>query len=120
MTRLLKLPVEIVPCPIVREADGLALSSRNVRLTPEQRRIAPIIARTLKESCIFAASKTVEETKAWVTKTLNEHPPLRVEYFEIVDATSLQPIRSWDETAGSVGCVAVFCGEVRLIDNIKY
>lgn len=120
MTRLLKLPVEIVPCPIVREADGLALSSRNVRLTSEQRRIAPVISRTLKESCIFAASRTVEETKAWVTKTLNEHPPLRVEYFEIVDATSLQPIRSWDETAGAVGCAAVYCGDVRLIDNIKY
>ena len=73
-----------------------------------------------KRCCIFAASRTVEETKAWVTKTLNEHPPLRVEYFEIVDATSLQPIRSWDETAGAVGCAAVYCGDVRLIDNIKY
>ncbi len=120
MIRLLKLPVQVVSCPIVRELDGLALSSRNMRLTPEQRRIAPLIWHTLKESCTFVSLKTVEEIKAWVTQTLNGNPLLRVEYYDIVDGTSLQPICSWTDSDMPVGCIAVFCGEVRLIDNVKY
>lgn len=120
MTRLLQLPVQIVSCPIVREEDGLALSSRNMRLTPEQRRIAPLIWQTLKESRTFVNVKTIEETVTWVIKVLNDNPLLHVEYYTIVDATSLQPIHSWADSAEPVGCIAVFCGEVRLIDNVKY
>jgi pantoate--beta-alanine ligase len=120
MVRRLGLPVQIVSCPIVREADGLALSSRNVRLTPEERRIAPAIAATLKESRTFAASKSVQEVIDWVRDTLSGAPGLRVEYYEIVDGESLRPIRDWRESAAPVGCIAVFCGSVRLIDNVKY
>jgi pantoate--beta-alanine ligase len=120
MVRQLRLPVRIVACPIVRENDGLAMSSRNTRLTPEERQIAPLIARTLKESTTFVPQKSVEEVRRRVVGTLNQTPPLRVEYYEIVDGNTLQPITDWNETAVPVGCITVFCGEVRLIDNIKY
>lgn len=120
MVRQLHLPVNIIACPIVREKDGLAMSSRNTRLTTEQREIAPAIARTLKESCTFAAVKSVKEIKDWVINTLNRIPPLRVEYFEMIDGHTLQPIENWNDTKEPVGCITVFCGDVRLIDNIKY
>lgn len=120
MVKLLKLPVRIVACPILRQADGLALSSRNMRLTPEQRQIAPIIAAALKESRKFVPEMEVHEVVNRVIDSLNKAPHLRVEYFEIVDETTLQPIRNWDEEIEPIGCIAVFCGEVRLIDNIKY
>ena len=96
------------------------MSSRNTRLTPEQRQIAPTIARTLKESLNFAVLKSVRDVKDWVISTLNNTPQLRVEYFEIVDGHTLQAINEWNETSSPVGCITVFCGEVRLIDNIKY
>jgi len=120
MTRQLNLPVEIVSCPILREADGLAMSSRNVRLTNEQRQKAPLIARTLKESTTFVPGKSVEEVKEYVIRTINQDPVMRVEYYEIVDGKTLESIREWSETEEPVGCITVFCGEVRLIDNIKY
>ncbi|MDR3260260.1 MAG: pantoate--beta-alanine ligase [Tannerella sp.] len=120
MVRQLGLPVHVVACPILREPDGLALSSRNVRLTPEQRQIAPLIAATLKESRTFAAGKNVKEVADWVVNTLNRTPQMRVEYYEIVDKTSLSPVRRWSESEEPVGCIAVYCGEVRLIDNVKY
>ena len=107
-------------CPTLREPDGLALSSRNIRLTTEQRRIAPCIAAALKESCTLACEKSVMEVIDWVVSTLNSEPGLHVEYFEIVDGESLQSIRDWQESTQPTGCIAVFCGEVRLIDNIKY
>ena len=111
---------EIVDCPIKREADGLAMSSRNVRLTPEQRAIAPAIHRTLEGSLSWARDHSVEQTKRYVIDELNSLPHLKVEYYEIVDALTMQPIADWNESAGPVGCVTVFCGDVRLIDNIKY
>lgn len=112
--------LEIVACPIKRETDGLAMSSRNVRLTPEQRLVAPAIHRTLEGSQSWAAEHTVEQTKRYVTDELNSLPQLEVEYYEIVDGKTMQPISDWDETTEPVGCVTVYCGNVRLIDNIKY
>jgi pantoate--beta-alanine ligase len=120
MARQSGYKVNIVACPIVREADGLALSSRNTRLTPEQRQIAPLISRTLKESRNFAPSKTVDEVKKWVCDTINATPQLKVEYYEIVDGKTLENIDDWSDAEEPVGCITVFCGEVRLIDNIKY
>ncbi|MDR3253315.1 MAG: pantoate--beta-alanine ligase [Tannerella sp.] len=121
MCRQLGSSVQIVPCPIVREDDGLALSSRNARLTPEQRQIAPLISHILKDSCIFAAAKrSVKETELWCIAALNLVQPLRVEYFEIVDGDTLQPLADWDASKNPVGCITVFCGDVRLIDNVKY
>lgn len=112
--------LEIVACPIKREADGLAMSSRNVRLTPEQRLIAPAIHRTLDGSLSWAADHTVGQTKRYVIDELNSLPQLEVEYYEIVDGKTMQPIADWSETTEPVGCVTVYCGNVRLIDNIKY
>lgn len=120
MTRQLELPVEIMACPILREPDGLAMSSRNVRLTGEQRQKAPLIARTLKESTTFVPGKSVQEVKEYVIRTINQDPVMRVEYYEIVDGKTLESIREWSDTTEPVGCLTIFCGKVRLIDNIKY
>ena len=120
LVKRLNLSVKIIACPILREADGLAMSSRNVRLSPEQRQIAPMIASILKESCTFVPMMNVREVIDWVVNSLNSEPVFRVEYFEIVDGKTLQPILNWNESAEPTGCIAVFCGDVRLIDNVKY
>ena len=120
MVKQLQIPVQINACPIVREADGLALSSRNTRLTPALRQKAPLIARTLQESKALAATKSVREVIDYVVNTLKADPDLEVEYYEIVDGDSLVSIQDWKDTSYAVGCVTVYCGEVRLIDNIKY
>ena len=120
MVRQMKYPLEIVGCPIVREEDGLALSSRNARLSDEERKNALKISQTLFESRTFAASHTVAETQKFVEDTIAAAPGLRLEYFELVDGNTLQRIADWEDTSYAVGCITVFCGEVRLIDNIKY
>ena len=120
MTRRLDIPVQIVGCSIVREADGLALSSRNARLTEEQRKQALVISKTLFDSIEYAKNHTVAETQAFVENRIAEAEGLDLEYFELVDGTTLQKIISWGETDYAVGCITVFCGDVRLIDNIKY
>ena len=120
MVRQMKYPLEIVGCPIVREEDGLALSSRNARLSAEERKNALRISQTLFESRTFGASHTVAETQKFVEDTIAAAPGLRLEYFELVDGNTLQKITDWEETSYAVGCITVFCGEVRLIDNIKY
>lgn len=112
--------IEIIDCPIKREDDGLAMSSRNVRLSPEQRAVAPVIHRTLESSIDWATDHSVNETKRYVTEEINSFPHMQVEYYEIVDAATMQPIADWDDAESAVGCVTVFCGDVRLIDNIKY
>ena len=120
MVNQLNMRVNLIACAIVREADGLAMSSRNVRLSSEQRQFAPVIARTLKESLNFVPSKSVHEVEEWIVNTLNNTPFLRVDYFSIVNGHTLQPLRKWGDAESSIGCIAVYCGEVRLIDNIKY
>lgn len=120
MVRLIGSPVEIIACPIVRESDGLALSSRNVRLSAEERREAPQIYRILSESRSWAKEMSPQQVIERVTEQINAVPHLRVEYFEIVDTDSLQPIASWSDSPAPHGCITVYCGEVRLIDNIAY
>lgn len=120
MVELEGFKLEIVSCPIKREDDGLALSSRNVRLSEEQRKIAPNIYRVLKESCNFASNHTVAETVAMVTEELNKLPQLEVEYYEIVNGLTMQPVENWNDAPYVVGCITVYCGDVRLIDNITY
>lgn len=115
--------LEIVACPIVREADGLALSSRNVRLTPENRAVAPNIHRILDESRSYARNHTVDETIKWVTESINAFGPLQVEYYAIVHPLTMQAIDKWptdNDPERPTGCVTVYCGDVRLIDNIQY
>ena len=120
MVRQMKFDLKIVGCPIVREEDGLALSSRNARLSSDERENALNISRTLFTSRTFAATHSVSETQKMVEDAIAAAPGLRLEYFEIVDGNTLQKIGDWNETSYAVGCITVFCGEVRLIDNIKY
>lgn len=120
MVQLEGFKLQIVACPIKREDDGLALSSRNVRLTAEQRQLAPNIYRVLKESCNFAKSHTVAETEKFVVNSLNALPQMEVEYYSIVDALTMQPVSDWADADSITGCITVYCGEVRLIDNIAY
>lgn len=120
MVRQMNYSLEIVGCPIVREADGLALSSRNARLSADERMYALKISQTLFESRTYAASHTVAETRRFVEESIAAAPGLRLEYFELVDGNTLQSIVDWADTSYAVGCITVFCGEVRLIDNIKY
>ena len=120
MKRQLNISVEIVPMPIVREASGLALSSRNERLTERQKEIAVNISSTLFESRKWNEALSVKETIDKVVEKLNAFDELNVEYFEIVDGNTLQPVQQWADSSYIVGCITVFCGEVRLIDNITY
>ena len=120
MASLEGFDIDIVSCPIKREDDGLALSSRNTRLTPQQRAIAPAIHRILTESLGWAKSMTVDEVKKRVTEEIDAVDGLRTEYYEIVDHLTMQPVSDWSATELPVGCVTVYCGDVRLIDNIKY
>lgn len=120
MVEIERFNIDIIDCPIKREDDGLAMSSRNVRLTAEQRAIAPTIYSTLTESVDYATTHSIEETKKHVIDTLNAIDQMEVEYYEIVNATTMQPIANWSDAETAVGCITVYCGEVRLIDNIKY
>ena len=122
MVKQLGLKVQIVECDIVRDADGLARSSRNTLLAKDERAIAPAIYKTLKESISYAKTHTVGETHDFVVNTINAVDGLEVEYFSIVDGNTLQDIAAWDDTPYVVGCITVYCGKtpIRLIDHIKY
>ena len=120
MTRRYNLPIEIVPCPIVREDSGLALSSRNSLLKDNEKQVAQHIYAVLNESRQFVPQTEVEELKQCVIAAIEQKPELKVEYFDIVDGHTLKSIGKWDECDYVVGCITVFCGNVRLIDNICY
>lgn len=114
--------IDIVECDIVREKDGLAMSSRNTLLTPDERAIAPAIYKALKASVTYAKKHDVAETHDHVVATLNAVDGLEVEYFSIVDGDTLQEVAHWDDAPHVVGCITVYCGAtpIRLIDHICY
>ena len=122
MVKSLGLGVTIVECPIVREDDGLARSSRNLLLSRDERLIAPEIFKKLNESIEYSHNHSVKETHDFVVSGINAVCGLEVEYFSIVSGDTLQDVESWDEAVHIVGCITVFCGKrpVRLIDHIKY
>lgn len=122
MVRHLALNVDIIECPIVRDADGLAMSSRNTLLTPEERAIAPRIYMMLKDSIGYAKTHSLAETHDYVVDGINATDGLKVEYFSIVDGNTLQEVDEWENAKYIVGCITVFCGKtpIRLIDHIKY
>lgn len=120
LIKILNFDVEIVACPIIRESDGLAMSSRNMLLTQEHRKNAPHIHGTLIKACKFASDKSVQELKEWVINEINSNPFLEVEYFDIVDDTELKPVKNWSEECIKIGCITVQAGNVRLIDNITF
>ena len=114
--------ITIVECPIIREADGLAMSSRNKLLTKEERAIAPAIYQALKDSLDYSKTHSVEETHDKVIAEINAIDGLEVEYFEIVDGKTLLAVDDWMSEHGVVGCITVYCGmtPIRLIDHIRY
>lgn len=122
MVNDLKIPVEICPCPIIREDSGLAMSSRDALLTEDETITAQNISKTLFKSVEYAKTHTLPETKAYVIDTINAIDGLEVQYYEIVDGTRLESLSDWNDSNYIVGCITVFCGHrpVRLIDNIKY
>ncbi|GHV72185.1 pantothenate synthetase [Bacteroidia bacterium] len=114
------LPVEIVACPIVRESDGLAMSSRNVRLSVEDRRIAPQIHKILRDARDLVGIFEPDKLKGFVIDQLKHIPRTKLDYFEIVDSKTLRPIQQWQASSRSIGCVAIYLSDVRLIDNVKF
>jgi pantoate--beta-alanine ligase len=125
----IKYPIEIVPCPIVRAEDGLALSSRNMRLSAEARAVAPNIYATLQQAVEMSEVEDVESVRDYVIETLSSFQEINgldeslrfePEYFEIVDDTTLQPITDWADAKGIVGCIAVWLTGVRLIDMVRF
>lgn len=116
----LKLQLEIVPCPVVREESGLAMSSRNTLLTADEKVLAANIYCIMKESLTKGLS--VRETEAWVVNELNAIDGLEVEYYSIVDGDTLASVNNWNDAPHIVGCITVYCGAtpIRLIDHIRY
>ena len=112
--------LQIIPCPVVRQSDGLAMSSRNTLLSPEERKTAANIYRILNES--RSLGLTVQQTHDYVVNEINSIPALEVQYFSIVDGDTLADVTSWDDAPSIVGCITVFCGTkpIRLIDHIRY
>ena len=120
MVKMLCYPIEIIGCTIVREADGLAMSSRNMLLEPGRRQSAPLIAKTLAEARNKATQLSVKQLIDWVVSSINSDANLEVEYFEVVNAETLAPIEGWNDAPEKAGCIAVWAGSVRLIDNIMF
>ena len=122
MVKHLQLPVEIVECPIIRDADGLARSSRNTLLAPDERAIAPRIYEVLKSSIDYSKKHSLKDTHKYVVDSINAVDGLEVEYFAIVDGNTLQDVAEWEDSPYIVGCITVYCGKtpIRLIDHIKY
>ncbi len=120
LTRQLNLTTKIIGCPIQREKNGLALSSRNKLLSGEDQKIATNIYQSLLRSLDYSKTHSLQETKQFVTDSISRTKGLELEYYEIIDGNTLQPIQTWEQSSYIVGCITVHCGNVRLIDNIKY
>lgn len=118
MVKMISLPVRIVSCPIVREPDGLAMSSRNQRLLPEERTVAPLLYLALQKAAAHYADFTPAELQQMIIADIEQNSLFRVEYVEIVDMDSLMPVPTWSGSRRIIVCLAVYLGQVRLIDNI--
>ncbi len=119
MVKMHKMDVEVIGCETVRESDGLAMSSRNRRLSQEERQAAPGLYAAMRQAARMYPEKQPKEIKQWLHQQLKANPLFRVDYIEIADDTYLQPLISWDQKTVARLFVAVFLGEVRLIDNIR-
>lgn len=120
MVKLMNFDIDIIGCPIVRMESGLARSSRNALLSEEEQTLAANIYAVLKESTTFYSMTSVKELHDAAVAAINRHEGLEVEYFDIVNGETLQSVSSWDDADYIVGCITVYCGKVRLIDNIRY
>jgi pantoate--beta-alanine ligase len=113
-------PIEVVACPIIRESDGLAMSSRNRLLSPTHRKAVPLIYQTLKAVKEMAGHVNISQIKKYVDTAINGHPLLKLEYFELVESVTLKSISILQEKTAVTACIAVKAGDVRLIDNIDF
>ena len=120
LVKILDLDISIVACPIIREEDGLAMSSRNVKLSAAHRKLAPFIRSTLKRATQKMDLLSPAEVNTWVTSQFEKQPDMHLEYFEIVEDKELRPVIDWKEKVNKVGCLAVQLGGVRLIDNMNF
>ena len=120
LVEILNMNLDIVACPIIREEDGLAMSSRNIRLNRDERKLAPFIYITLQLAREKRGSFSPAEVKSWVISQFEKQPLMQLEYFEIVDDKDLQPVVSWEDQVNKVGCLAVQIGGIRLIDNLIF
>jgi len=119
LVKTLNIPVEIVPCPTLREANGLAMSSRNQRLSSDEKKLAPLIYRTLEAGKEKLNNQPIEEVKQWVESEISSCQQMKLEYFEIVDSETLAVAGVFESGTSYRACIAVYLGSVRLIDNIK-
>lgn len=120
LVNLLNFKIDIIPCPIVREKDGLAMSSRNLLLEPSIRQSAPLIFKTLNDARSKVNNFSVKELINWVVTNIDKDHNLTVEYFSLVDSITLQPVLNWNDSESIIGCIAVRAGKVRLIDNVFF
>ena len=120
LVQQLNYKIDIISCPVIREPDGLAMSSRNQLLTPAQRSAAPLIAKTLFLAKRKQHSMPLNILKKWVIDTINSNPRFTVEYFDIVEETEFRSVNTWEEKTGKTGCIAVKIGNLRLIDTIFF
>jgi len=119
MVKQLNYNIQIISCQIIREKSGLAMSSRNERLSPENRKKASFIYETILEAKKLAKLKTVNDVKTFVENKFTENTDLKLEYFEIVDDFSLQSVKNWTDSQNITACIVAHIEGVRLIDNIK-
>jgi pantoate--beta-alanine ligase len=119
MVKSLEIPVEIIPCETIREEDGLAMSSRNLRLSIGEREKATRIYDVLMYTKANVKKMPVKKLQILARKRLAEEPAFRLDYFEIVDDQSLLPLSKWEETSAATACVAVYLNDIRLIDNME-
>jgi len=119
LVRQNQLSVTIVPCPIIREENGLAMSSRNQRLSAQEREIASCVYKILSQS-VTLSHKSISSIVNFVTAEVNKIPEIKLEYFQIVDDNTLQDVDTLNPDQGIVGCIAFYVRDVRLIDNIRY
>lgn len=120
LVRKLKLNIEIIPCPIIREPGGLAMSSRNQLLSKEEKQHAENISKTLFRARELKNELSLAALKKWAIESLNKDPLIDVEYFEIVDTKSLMACKNWKDPGEKIACVAIKIGRIRLIDNIIF
>lgn len=117
LVKQLNLSVEIIPCPILREADGLAMSSRNTRLTAEERKIAALIPQWMQEAITLVKENGIEAAKQFINEKVSKVPEMKLDYYEVCDAETLKSISEITPNQKAITLIAVFVGNIRLIDN---
>ena len=120
ITADLNYPVEIISCPIVRECDGLAMSSRNMLLSPEERKRALVLSQLLFRAKDLKSGHSPAAVKEYVINRMHSTAGVDLEYFEIIDGLTLMPVANWDDRHDVIGCIAARVGKIRLIDNINF